>query len=143
MSFLSLIICCILYHNFILIRVTVKLLYSENSFFVIVVIILCLFILLFFMLKFVPNIDNQEEEPSGSNPILVSISTQGRIQDFKLGGVHLKKLHRAEGGAKHFGLFRVKNHIFSNFRGGHTGYPPLDPPLVPYICMLKRGLSWS
>ena len=48
---------------------------------------------------------------------------QGRIQDFKLGGggAHLKKLRRAEGGAKIFGVFRVKNHdltpknhIFSN-----------------------------
>jgi len=51
---------------------------------------------------------------------------QGRIQDFKLGrGPHLKKLRRAGGGAKIFGVFRVKNHdftpknhIFSNFRGG-------------------------
>ena len=50
---------------------------------------------------------------------------QGRIQDFKLGGgAHLKKLRRAEGGAKIFEVFRVKNHdftpknhIFSNFRG--------------------------
>ena len=49
---------------------------------------------------------------------------QGGIQDFKLGGSHLKKLGRAEGGAKMFGVFRVKNHdftpkniIFSNFRG--------------------------
>jgi hypothetical protein len=48
---------------------------------------------------------------------------QGRIQDFKLGG-NLKNLHRAEGGVKIFGVFRVKNHdfmpknhIFSNFRG--------------------------
>jgi hypothetical protein len=48
-----------------------------------------------------------------------------RGQDFKLGGgAHLKKLRRAEGGAKIFGVFRVKNHdftpknhIFSNFRG--------------------------
>jgi hypothetical protein len=46
---------------------------------------------------------------------------QGRIQDFKLGGAHLKKLR--EGGAKIFGVFRVKNHdftpknhIFSNCR---------------------------
>ena len=65
---------------------------------------------------------------------------QGRIQDFKLGGEHLKKLHRAEGGAKIFGIFRVKNHdftpkndIFSNFRGGGGRRvdppPPLDPPL--------------
>ena len=54
---------------------------------------------------------------------------QGRIQDFKLGGMHLKKLRRAEGGAKIFGVFRVKNddftqkiHIFSNFRGGAPVY---------------------
>ena len=41
------------------------------------------------------------------------IPYQGRIQDFKLGGAHLKKLHRAEGGAKIFGVFRVKNHDFT------------------------------
>ena len=28
------------------------------------------------------------------------------------GGAHLKKLRRAEGGAKIFGVFRVKNHDF-------------------------------
>ena len=39
--------------------------------------------------------------------------SQGRIQDFKLGGTHLKKLRRAEGGAKMFGVFRVKNHDFT------------------------------
>ena len=49
---------------------------------------------------------------------------QGRIQDFKLGGAHLKKLSRAEGSAKICGVFRVKshdftpkNHIFSNCGG--------------------------
>jgi hypothetical protein len=50
---------------------------------------------------------------------------QGRIQDFKLGWAHLKKMRRAEGGAKFFRVFRVKNHdftpkknhIFSNSRG--------------------------
>jgi hypothetical protein len=44
----------------------------------------------------------------------------------------------AKGGAKIFGVFRVKNHdftqinyIFSNFRGGARRVrPPLDPPLV-------------
>jgi hypothetical protein len=64
--------------------------------------------------------------------------SQGRIQDFKLGGVHLKKLRRAEGGANIFGVFRAKNHdftpkyhIFSNFRGrARRVRPPLDPPLV-------------
>jgi hypothetical protein len=40
-------------------------------------------------------------------------SYQGRIQDFKLGGAHLKKLRRAEGGAKMFGVFRVKIHDFT------------------------------
>ena len=53
-------------------------------------------------------------------------TTQGRIQDFKLGwGAHLNKLSRAEEGTKNIGVFRVKNHdftpknnIFSNFRGG-------------------------
>jgi hypothetical protein len=39
-------------------------------------------------------------------------SEQGRIQDFKLGGAHLTKLRRAEGGAKIFGVFRMKNHDF-------------------------------
>ena len=29
------------------------------------------------------------------------------------GGSHLKKLRRAEGGAKIFGVFRVKNHDFT------------------------------
>ena len=44
------------------------------------------------------------------------------------GGAHLKKLRRAVGGAKIFGVFRVKNHdftpkksYFSNFRGGGGG----------------------
>ena len=38
---------------------------------------------------------------------------QGRIQDFKLGGAHLKKLRRVEEGAEKFGVFRVKNHDFT------------------------------
>jgi hypothetical protein len=39
---------------------------------------------------------------------------QGRIHDFKLGeGAQLKKLRRAEGGAKIFWVFRVKNHDFT------------------------------
>ena len=73
---------------------------------------------------------------------------QGRIQDFKLGGgAHLKKLRRAEGGAKIVGVFRVKNHdftpknhIFSNFRGG--GGAPAAPPPPPWIrpCVKKEVL---
>ena len=49
------------------------------------------------------------------------------------GGAHLKKSCRVEGGVKIFGVFRVKNHdftqknhIFSNFRGG--GHVPGAPP---------------
>ena len=71
---------------------------------------------------------------------------QRRIQDFKLGGAHLKKLRRAEGGAKFFGYFvwkitilRKKNHIFSNFRGGGEARrvrPPLDPPHVYVISII-------
>jgi hypothetical protein len=47
--------------------------------------------------------------------------------------VHLKKLHRAEGGAKFFGVFRVKNHnfmpknhIFFNCRGRKFASCPLS-----------------
>jgi hypothetical protein len=54
---------------------------------------------------------------------------QGRIQDFKLGGAHLKKLRRAVGGAYIFGVFRVKNHdftpknlIISNCEGRHENF---------------------
>ena len=58
-------------------------------------------------------------------PVYNIITNQGRIRDFKLGGgAHFNKLRRAEGGAKIFGVFRVKNHdftpknhIFSNYRG--------------------------
>ena len=82
---------------------------------------------------------------------------QGQIQDFKLGGAQLKKLRRAEGGTKIFGVFRVKNHdfmqknnIFSNFRGGARRLcppPPLNPPLQTVeslwflICMAGRWLG--
>ena len=40
-------------------------------------------------------------------------TSQGRIQDFKLGRARLKKLRRAEGGAKNVEVFRVKNHDFT------------------------------
>ena len=48
--------------------------------------------------------------------MMIKMMTKGRIQDFKLGGgggAHLKKLRRAEGGAKIFGVFRVKIHDFT------------------------------
>ena len=39
-------------------------------------------------------------------------------------GAHLKKLHRAEGGAKIVGVFRVKNHDFT----------PINLILFPILC---------
>ena len=40
----------------------------------------------------------------------IAVQQQGRIQDFKLS---LKKLHRVEGGAKNFGVFRVEIQDFT------------------------------
>jgi hypothetical protein len=67
-------------------------------------------------------------------------NVQGRIHDFKLRGDALKKLGRAEVGAKICGVFRVKyhdftpkNHKFFPILGGRTPGappPPLDPPLA-------------
>ena len=37
----------------------------------------------------------------------------GANPGFQVRGAHLKKLRRAEGGAKMFGVFRVKNHDFT------------------------------
>ena len=55
----------------------------------------------------------------------------GADPGFQVRGPYLNKLRRAEGGAKMFGVFRVKNHaftpknlIFSNFRGRAPGAPP-------------------
>ena len=56
----------------------------------------------------------------------------GADPGFQVRGAHLEKLRLAEGGAKLFWVFRVKNHdftpknhIFSNFRGGaHAGCAP-------------------
>ena len=62
------------------------------------------------------------------------------IQDFKLGVAHLKTFRRAEGGAKFFGVFCVKNHdftpknhIFSNFRKGARARctSPGPAPVIP------------
>jgi hypothetical protein len=69
------------------------------------------------------------------------VTLQGWIQDFKLGGAHLKKLRRAEGGAKIFGVFRVKNHDFTPKKiifspilggGGAPGAPPGSAPALAY-----------
>ena len=59
------------------------------------------------------------------------ITSPGADPGFKASGTHLKKLRRAEGGAKIVGAFRVnnhdftpKNHIFSNFKGARAGCAP-------------------
>jgi hypothetical protein len=55
-----------------------------------------------------------------------------QYQDFKLAGAQLKKLRRAEVGAKKFGVFRVKKHDFTpkiHILGG--GRAPGAPPLPP------------
>jgi hypothetical protein len=80
---------------------------------------------LFFGLLFLPPEQIEEcfvEDITGADP------------GFQVRGAHLKQLRRAKGGAKFFGVFRVKNHdftpknhIFSNFRGGGGG-PPGFPP---------------
>jgi hypothetical protein len=70
---------------------------------------------------------------------LMTIQYTGADPGFQVrGGAHLKYLRRAEGGAKIFGVFRVKNHdfmpknhIFSNFRGSRAGCAPPDI----YICL--------
>ena len=67
---------------------------------------------------------------------------QGRIQDFKLVGAHLKNLRRAEGGANIFGVFRVKNHIFSNFRGGGARAGSAPDNLLIRIVMLYIRPAW-
>jgi hypothetical protein len=43
-----------------------------------------------------------------------------------VGGAHLKKLRRAEGGAKIVGVFRVKNH---DFRAKKSYFFQFYPPL--------------
>ena len=74
---------------------------------------------------------------------------EGRIQDFKLGGAHLKIICRAEGGVEILGVFRVKNHdfmpknhIFSNFRGTRTGCAPPPPGSAP-ACNTHHSLGPS
>jgi hypothetical protein len=82
------------------------------------------------------NFTNNIEESVNT---ITNIPVSGADPGFQVrGGTKFKKLRRAEGGAKVFGVFRVKNHdftpknhIFSNFRGARAGcaLPPLDPPL--------------
>ena len=61
----------------------------------------------------------------------------GADPGFQVRRAHLKKLRRAEVGAKSFGVFRVKNHDFPILGVAYTGCtpPPPDPPLLYIITM--------
>jgi hypothetical protein len=72
------------------------------------------------------------------------VYNSGADPGFQVRGAHLKKLLRAEGGEKIFGVFRVKNHdftpknhIFSNFRGGGRRVrPPVFAPVIGSTCYI-------
>ena len=69
---------------------------------------------------------------------------QGRIQDFKLGGAHFKKIAPSGGrrenvwgiSCKKITILRQKNHIFFKFKGGGGGggggkcAPPGSAPVM-------------
>ena len=72
-----------------------------------------------------------------SSPIYLQ-GNAGADPGFQVRGAHLKKSRRAERGAKIFGVFRVKNHDFTQTKiiffpilgGARAGCAlPLDPPL--------------
>ena len=42
-----------------------------------------------------------------------TLNKAGADPGFQVRGMYLKKLRQAEGGAKYFGIFRVKNHDFT------------------------------
>jgi hypothetical protein len=71
------------------------------------------------------------------------IHCTGADRGFQVRGAHLKTLRRSEGGAKIFGVFRVKNHIFSNFReGGRRA--GCAPPWIRTCCSLSFQMSlWN
>ena len=68
----------------------------------------------------------------------------GADPGFQVRGAHFKKSRRAEGGAKTFGVFRVKNYdftqknIFFPILGGGWWSPPLNPPL-PWILRISES----
>ena len=72
----------------------------------------------------------------------------GADPGFQVRGAHLRKLRRAEGGANIFGVFRVKNHdftqknhIFSNFRGDARRVRP--PWIRPWNIESLSFLFWQ
>jgi hypothetical protein len=70
---------------------------------------------------------------------------QGRIQDFVLGGVVLKKIAPSGGRRENiWGIsceksrFYAKNHIYFNFRKARAGCAPPGPTPGREICHIKR-----
>ena len=61
------------------------------------------------------------------NSYSYSYIVQGRIQDFKLGGVNFKKLRRAEGGAKNVGNISRTDGPTNGLTDGRPAFP--YPPL--------------
>jgi hypothetical protein len=58
----------------------------------------------------------EASKPKGLNmitKIVVNWLVAGADPGFQVRGAHFKKLRRAEGGAKMFWVFRVKNHDFT------------------------------
>jgi hypothetical protein len=53
------------------------------------------------------------DSSSAMTLIMYILRSIGADPGFQVRGAHLKKLRRAEGGAKMFGVFRVKNHDFT------------------------------
>ena len=84
-----------------------------------------------------------ERNQNTIKPALMGTST-GADPGFQVrGGAYLKKLRRAEAGAKNVGAFRVKNHdftpknlIFSNFRRGGARWMRPSPWIRP--CCLHK-----
>jgi hypothetical protein len=58
------------------------------------------------------------------------MSIAGADPGFQVRGEHLKKLRRAEGGAKVFRVFRVKNHDFTL----KNLFFPMDRPCIVLTC---------
>ena len=84
------------------------------------------------------------DSSSAMTLIMYILRSIGADAGFQVRGAHLKKLRRAEGGAKILGVFRVKNHditpknyIFSNFRVGARAGCALPPGSAPGTSIQK------
>jgi hypothetical protein len=81
-------------------------------------------------------VQKQQTIQNCESVIILHISMQRRIQDFKLREAHLRKLRQVEGGAKIVGVFRMKNH---DFTPKNHFFPILAPPLRPPLSMYTNS----